>query len=338
MFFSKKKIKLALICTIFVFMQPILLAKLTNKEIVDIFEYSNKTKQNFIKKELSSINEFLEKPETVSLLFERAKLNKLREDKWSPEQVKDNLAWHTEVFNLIESQNINNYNGSSLKGRNFILSSELFPSYLIKIPRHHLSQNDSEPFYRQNISRILYNKLINNLIEQHQLKHIYPLKKCLIHIPTQPKTLSDQNYAVVVEKIDSIYKFSERTHVFHELLSQVMEGNLEALELIAEMAFIINKVGLWDIDPRNILFVEKYKIVFVDTEKWWYEESDQNFFHADAVEIENLRSHGISHLSKMLYKSSIDTEQQTDLLAKKLATLRKNESLTENLKQILSEL
>ena len=323
-----------------------LFAEPTDKEIADILEYSKNIKQSLLQEELSNIKAFLSKEKTIELLFTRQKLNKLYEDTWTQNEIVDNSAWHSDVFDHLRMSDINNYNRSSLKGRNFILSSkDLFPSYLVKIPRHHLSQDNSNPFYRQNISRIFYNKSINDLIKKYQLKHIYPVRKCLIHVPTQPTILSDQNYALVAEKITCIYKFNERTHIFLELLTQAKSGNFQALGLIAEMVFLIKKVGLWDIDPRNILFVENYKVAFVDTEKWWYEEGDQQFFHNDASELENLSTHGITLLSKILcdVPNLVKTEEdkilqkKADVLTNKLLLFNGNGNLTEELKALLLE-
>jgi hypothetical protein len=324
-------LKQSLIFTTLLFISSSLFSELTNKKIANIFEYSNNIKQTFIQEELSNIEVFLEKSETVKLLFTKQKLNKLYEDKWTLEEKQNNIAWHSQVFELFCSHELINYNGSSTKGRNFVLMSQkLFPSYLVKIPKCHLSQKESEPFYYQNISRILYNKLIYEQINKYKLKHIYPIKKCLVHIPTRPQTLSDQNYAVVAEKITSVYKFDDKKKFFQKLLKQAQNNNRQALGLIAEIVFLIKKVGLWDIDPRNIFFVENYKVAFVDTEKWWYEESDEKFFRQDEAELKKLASHGITLLSKILCGVPDLVETEEDKIRQKKAIILKDQLLLLN--------
>ena len=279
---------------------------LTSQEITSIFEYSNNIKRSVNQKELSKIIAFLEDEKTATLLFTRTKLNKLYENKWSPDEIQGNIIWHAQAFNFFNTHDITNYNGSSMKGRNFILSSKkLFPSYLIKIPKHSVCQNELGSFEYQNVSRIQYNKLIFEHISKKQLKHIHPVKKCLIHVPSRPTELNDKNYALIAEKITSLYTFDERAAVFKNLLEQARNEKNEALELIAEILYLIKKVGLWDIDPRNILFIEPYKIAFIDTEKWWYEDN----------EFEKLYHHGITRFSKLLYgvPEVIETKADTIL-------------------------
>ena len=339
-------VKQSLIFVILLFIHSRLFSDLTNQEITSIFEYSNNTKQGLVQEELSNIEAFLGDQNSAQLFFAKPKLNKLHEDEWSTEEIQNNIVWHSKVFDLLNAHNIANYNGSSIKGRNFVLTSQnLFPSYIVKIPRHHLSQNESELFYYQNISRILYNKLIYEQISKKKLKHIYPIKKCLIHISNRPTNLSDKNYALIAEKITSVYEYQERADFFKKLLEQVLHGNNEALELIAEILYLIKKVGLWDINPRNILFVENYKIAFVDTEKWWYEESDQNFFHQNKCELIKLSSHGIALLSKLLYgvPDVIETEKdkmlqkKAHLLERKLMLFQGDGDLVKELKDLLRE-
>jgi hypothetical protein len=319
----------------FVFLN--LFSVITQQEIESVFEYSSNIKQSLMQTELSNIEAFLKSPTTAPLLFARPKLNKLHEDTWSPEDIQNNATWHTQVFDLFRSHHITNYNGTSIRGRNFVLTSQkLFPSYLIKIPRHLLSQKDKEPFLYQNISRILYNKLIYEHINAKNLKHIYPVKKCLMHVPGQPTELSDQNYALVVEKItsmhaSSIYTAREDANIFKNVFEQALHGNHEALELVAEILYLIKKVGLWDISHCNIFFIENYKIAFIDTEKDWDKESDQNFFHRDAEEFEKLCRHGIALLSRLL----CDDPSKAASLEEKFMLFQGDGNLVEEMQNLL---
>lgn len=308
----------------------------SEQEVNEVFTYSNKVKEHFDSEELSNIEVFLSNPKVIELLFNSPKLNITHQKAWTNEEKKENDKRSQQIMELLKQHRIINKSGTDSRLRNLTIESQrdqtgdsLFPSLIVKIQK---LRTGHSPFEYQNISRVWYSKLISDIVENHGLKHIRPVKKCFLHVPTQPSELSDKNYVVVCEKINPLYSRVGRGEKLQELLIRATRGDRNALRLIAEMLFVIKKAGLWDITLQNILFVEKNKVAFIDTEKSWKYDDPEMLQEESIAQFAKILC-GVPHF--ICGKKDKELEKKGIAIENKLLQFKGDGDLATELRQLL---
>lgn len=201
------------------------------------------------------------------------------------------------IQNKYDVKDINgNNNLDALKGSIVLFSEKQFPGYVVKIdpfywfdnidyektntvPQHSVYQGISSAFYAYELS---------NFVSEKNLTFIYPLKEYLFHLPGQPETLSVDNYVVVSEYVDKLPTEKESSTFFTSMGGQRFKTDEDAkndksygyepygiknekdIELIAELLYVIEWLGIWDVNPSAVFYIKKnesLKIVFINLQK-----------------------------------------------------------------------
>jgi len=182
------------------------------------------------------------------------------------------------------------------KGTIVLFSEKQFPGYVVKIdpfywfdnvdyektntlPQHSIYQSISSAFYAYELSMFITEK---------NLTSIYSQKEYLFHLPGKPKALSIDNYVVVAEYIDKLSTEEESAKFFTSMVGPRFKTEEEAkkdesygyelygiksekdIELIAELLYVIEWLGIWDVCPSAVFCVEKnksMKIGFINMQK-----------------------------------------------------------------------
>jgi hypothetical protein len=135
--------------------------------------------------------------------------------------------------------------------------------YLLKIPHDvQAGEKTSDPvtwfpscIKRQNISRVLKAHCLQNIIYDNDMKGLKVPKKYLYHIPGTPLELTDENYLVVVEKINCAPHGESYSRASKEQISHL-------LHLTANAHFL-------DTADGNIEMDQDGNLVLLDTEDIW---------------------------------------------------------------------
>lgn len=109
-------------------------------------------------------------------------------------------------------------------------------------------------------SRMSYAIRINQIIQERDLTHVSTPDSYLVIFNNDIEP-NDDNSSYCAKWIKSGGKMT-----FSELGKQARAGDEKALKLISEMIQIIYRSGLWNVHTRDMLFVDNYKVVFVDHE------------------------------------------------------------------------
>ena len=115
----------------------------------------------------------------------------------------------------------------------------------------------------QHVSRVWVAETIRGIIRAHDLKKIIIPEKFLYHLPGTPTELSDNNYAVLSEKINVLSNSQNRAAI-----QQL------PIETIQELATVITEAVFNDPSPTNIrVLPDKEHVAIIDTEKIHWKRS-----------------------------------------------------------------
>lgn len=109
------------------------------------------------------------------------------------------------------------------------------------------------------LARIRGAKQIAQYIEQHEFKHVVVPKKWLFRLPARLDDSDQENYLLVVEKIDILpggYWGGPVLNHYAAMQKEVMQ----------ELCMILHDLGGCDAWPQNQPFTKDGKIAFIDTE------------------------------------------------------------------------
>ena len=153
---------------------------------------------------------------------------------------------------------------------NYVFKTPLVPQYILKLGGIHWTNSFGGCVVREkdasnkNVSRVAYQQLIAQVIEEKQLKHVRVIKKYLYEIPSNSgisrseKKLCDDNFIVLAEdKTDILLSPEENL----EKYKSITEEQLEELRVIAREAYIA------DFKMFNCIFGRDGKIYLIDTEQ-----------------------------------------------------------------------
>jgi hypothetical protein len=181
----------------------------------------------------------------------------------------------------------------------FVLTSTLWPGYVVKIAAHRWIDNDAMlAFPYQLISRVFYNMEINNFIAANGYdQYILRLPKSLYHIPGTPDVIHDDNYVVVepllycppVEENErkfcamSVHERSsgDDASAAQEIISESGKRfgvKEEYYDVVNALVRVIRHSGLWFISTSNVFCLDDGRIAILDTERSPLVGSEWRFF------------------------------------------------------------
>jgi len=153
---------------------------------------------------------------------------------------------------------------------NYVFKTPLVPGYILKLGGIHWTNSFGGSSVRakdasnKNVSRVAYQQLIAQVIQNRQLKHVCVVKKYLYEIPGNPniprseKKLCDDNFIVLAQDLTDQLLTPEENYARYKTITQ---EQLEELNVIAREAYIA------DFKMMNCVFGKDDKIYLIDTEQ-----------------------------------------------------------------------
>lgn len=204
-------------------------------------------------------------------------LKRLAEN-FTPSQIRQKIAADKKCIQTLKNAGLINKGD----GVNYILTKD-GSSYLLKIsgPRNRLMSlimaagDYPEPLPQkkiftgqydqaskgietyQTISRAANALFAEDVIKRKKINNVVVPKTTLAHIPNNSKKMGDSNYVVFQKKVLDYSRFNEKPSIIKEIPD----------EAIKELFHLIKYVGLWDLNPSNVLVTDENKIVIVDFEQ-----------------------------------------------------------------------
>lgn len=175
-------------------------------------------------------------------------------------------------------------NNMSLQG-NYVFILPCAPEYIAKISgltnraanliAHKVNKNngsrdfnvlDEGPTF-QTISSVASLLRIQEVIKQHALTKIKTASTYLLHIPWQPRELSDDNYIILQERVDGVALLNEKR------TSGVSD------QAVKELFCVIKNAGLWNLHD---LLVDACGTIFVVDLAQPVDSDPSHFFHKNS--------------------------------------------------------
>lgn len=184
---------------------------------------------------------------------------------------------------------------------NYVFKTPLVPGYILKLGPIHWTNSfggfavREKEVSNKNVSRVAYQQLIEQVIQNKGLKNIAVIKKYLYEIPgssdtpRSEKKLCDENFIVLVEdKTDMLLAPEENLGRYKSITSE----QLEELRVIAREAYIA------DFKMPNCVFGKDGKIYLIDTEQTNRAKQD-DFFLKNPVQMASDTAYGLQWIERL---------------------------------------